>query len=63
MPQLSSVITKIIAGDFKINHNLKVLSIEIWEASLLKYCSMLCGNTKKAKRILDLKTLKSLKAN
>jgi len=66
MPQLSSVITKILGGDFKLNHNIKVLSIEIWESSLLKYCSIVHAIQSAAapapRPLLDLKTLKGIKA-
>jgi hypothetical protein len=62
MPQLSSVITKILGGDFKLNHNLKVLSLEIWEASLLKYCSIQSTAAPAPRPLLDLKALKNIKA-
>ena len=37
LPQFSSVATKILTNDYKLNHSEKIQVIEIWQITLLKY--------------------------
>jgi len=58
IPQLSSVITKVLSGAYKLNHNFLVLSIDIWEESLTRYLGNRKTEKQKTKKVLKLKTIK-----